>query len=170
MTAAAQPVIHLVAGSTGAGKTTYALALAERTGSLRFSIDDWMTGLFWADSPQPIEYAWAIERVGRCEALIWKTALDAARRGLGSVLDLGFTRAEHRVRFADLAREAGLPVVLHFVDVPAETRWARVQGRNAERGETFAMNVDRAMFDFMEGLWEPPGEDEMAALNGVRLV
>ena len=87
---------------------------------------------------------------------------------MGSVLDLGFARAEHRAKFADLAREAGLPVVLHFVDVPAETRWARVQGRNAERGETLAMDVDRAMFDFMEGMWEPPGEGEMAALNGVR--
>ena len=167
-TAEPQPIIHLVAGSTGAGKTTYARALAERTGSLQFSIDDWMTGLFWADSPQPMDYAWAIERVGRCEAMIWRIAAGAARRGSSWILDLGFTRAEHRARFADLARAEGLPVMLHFVDVPADERWARVQRRNAERGDTFAMEVDRAMFDFMEDMWEPPGEDEMAALNGVR--
>jgi len=39
-------LIHLVCGSTGAGKTTYARALSERIGAVRFSIDEWMTALF----------------------------------------------------------------------------------------------------------------------------
>ena len=43
----ARYLIHLICGSTGAGKTTYALELAERIGAVRFSIDEWMTALFW---------------------------------------------------------------------------------------------------------------------------
>jgi predicted kinase len=164
-----RPTIHLVAGSTGAGKTTYAIALADRERALRFSIDDWTSSLFWPDAPHPITYDWAMERIGRCEAMIWSLVLQAADHGLGAVLDLGFTRAEHRRKFADLAAAAGLPVFLHVLDVPAEERWARVEARNAEQGETFRMAVDRTMFDFVEGLWEPPDAAEMAALNGVRV-
>ena len=162
------PVIHLVAGSTGAGKTTFSMKLADAEGALRLSIDEWMTALFGPDQPQPIKFNWMMERVNRCEAVMWEVARDAARRGVGSVIDAGLTRAGHRRKFADLAAAAGLPVVLHHLDVPVEERWRRVERRNAERGETFRLEVTRPMFDFVEGLWEPPSEEEMAALNGVR--
>ena len=46
--------IHILAGSTGAGKSTYAAELCARTGAVRFSIDEWMGKLFWMDSPHPI--------------------------------------------------------------------------------------------------------------------
>ena len=164
----AVPTIHLVTGSTGAGKTTFAMRLAEEEGAIRLSIDEWMTALFEADRPEPIEFTWMMERVNRCEAQMWAVALDAARRGVGSAIDCGLTRADHRRKFADLARAAGLPVVLHWVDVPVEERWRRVERRNAERGETFRLEVTRPMFDFVEGMWEPPAAEEMAALNGRR--
>lgn len=40
-----RPLIHLVAGSTGAGKTTYARKLCAEIGALHFSIDQWMATL-----------------------------------------------------------------------------------------------------------------------------
>jgi predicted kinase len=165
-----QPLVHLVCGSTGAGKSTYALALAQRIGAVRFSIDEWMADLFWPDAPQPIEAGWALERIERCYRRIWATATSVAERGVPCVLDLGFTTRAARARFADLARTAGLGVRLHFVDVPVEERWRRVQARNAGQGGTrhLAFEIDRGMFDFVEGMWEPPGEAEMAALDGVR--
>lgn len=162
------PLFHLVCGSTGAGKTTYALALTERIGGVHFSIDDWMARLFWADSPQPIRFDWTIERVNRCEAQIVDMALKLAARGVASVLDLGFTRADHRAKFYAIAEGAGVGAQLHFVDVPANDRWARVTKRNAEKGETYRLDVTREMFDFMEGIWEPPTAGEMAARDGVR--
>jgi predicted kinase len=82
---------------------------------------------------------------------------------------LGFTKAAHRQKFAKLAVDAQIPVVLHVLDVPVEERWTRVEARNASKGETYAMEVDRAMFDFVETMWELPDAAEMAALNG-RLV
>lgn len=165
---ATNPTIHLVSGSTGAGKTTFAMKLADEEGAIRLSIDEWMTALFGPDQPAQIQFAWMMERVNRCEAVMSTVAADAARRGVGSVVDCGFTRAEHRRKFADLAAEAGLPVVLHWLDVPADERWRRVERRNTERGETFRLEVTRPMFDFVETLWEPPSKEEMAALNGVR--
>jgi predicted kinase len=167
-TAMAPSTLHLVCGATGAGKTTHAIALAEREGAVRFSIDEWMTRLFWADSPQPIRFDWAIERVNRCEGQIAEVALRLGALGVSSVLDLGFTRAEHRAKFEAIGRAAGLAVKLHLVDVDPEERWRRVQGRNADKGETYRLEVTREMFDFMEGMWEPPDDAEMARLRGVR--
>jgi len=122
-----KPVIHLVCGSTGAGKTTFSIRLAEQEGALRLSIDEWMVTLFGPDQPQPIEFAWMMERIGRCEMQMWAMALQAAKRGVGSVIDCGLTRADHRRKFANLAREAGLPVALHHLDTPAEERWLELQ-------------------------------------------
>ena len=163
------PQILLIVGCTGAGKTTYARALADDIGGLCFSIDEWMMPLFGPDVPEPIQFAWMMERVNRCEAMIWTTAQQAIARGLPVVLDLGFTKQEHRQKFRDLAAAAGLSAAVHFVDVSRETRWQRVQHRNAEQGDTFAMHVDRAMFDFMESLWEPPVQAEWQANNGRRI-
>ena len=161
--------VHLIAGSTGAGKTTYALALAKREGALRLSIDDWMTALFGPDQPDPIRFEWMMERIDRCEALMWALAEQEAALGRSVLIDCGLSKEAHRAKWADLAAAAGLPVVLHHLHVDAEERWRRVQQRNAERGPTFKLEVDRGMFDFVETLWEPPGAEEMARLNGVRV-
>lgn len=158
-------IICLVTGGTGAGKTTFARDAASRDGGVVFSIDDWMTALFWMDSPQPIAFDWTIERIARCEAVIWTTARDITARGVPVYLDLGFTTREHRDRFVALAQDASLPVQIVYVDVPADVRWQRVQQRNADQGATFAMHVDRAMFDFMEARWEPPTDEESAATS-----
>lgn len=159
----------LVVGSTGAGKTTYARQLAGDIGAARFSIDEWMTTLFWPDSPQPIEFDWTIERVRRCEEMIFAKAIALAGLGIRSILDLGFTTRENRDRFREMGAEQGLLAAVHFVDVPAEERWRRVEKRNSERGETYAMQVDRDMFDFMENMWEPPDEAECGLNGGIRV-
>ena len=158
--------VYLVAGQTRAGKTTHAIELAARVRGIRFSIDDWMTTLFWMDSPQPIEFEWTMARVGRCEAQILDQVKDLSKMGVPSVLDLGFTRSDHRARFAAEAQAMGATVGLHWLDISADARWQRVQQRNREKGETFTMTVDRNMFDFMEGQWQPPSDDELTLMNG----
>jgi len=163
------PQVILVVGCTGAGKTTYARKLADELGALRCSIDEWMVPLFGPDQPDPIRFDWMIERVNRCEAMIFAMVQQAATRGLPSVLDLGFTQKQHREKFRQLCADAGLDAVVHFVDVPRETRWQRVQDRNIRQGETYAMQVDRSMFDFMEQMWEPPTQDEWEAGGGCRI-
>ena len=167
----ADALIHLVCGSTGAGKTTYARRLTGETGGVLFSIDQWMTALYWMDSPQPLEPAWSIARVGRCMDQIWMVAGQVAARGIPCVLDVGFTRAQERSLFAERARDAGLTLRLHVVDVPAEERWRRVVSRTCGNGDTNQLNfaVTREMFDFVEAMWEPPTEEEMAACDGVRI-
>ena len=155
-------LINLICGSTGAGKTNYAIELTQRLGAIRISIDEWMTALFLIDRQQPIDPAWAMERISRCQDQIWSTSLQAARQGIPCVLDLGFTQKSQRSKFVALASDAGLLLQLHFLDVPATERWRRVEQRNAAKSATYQLtfNVTREMFDYVEGMWEPPADED----------
>jgi len=159
--------VHLISGGTGAGKTTYAIALASDTAAVRFSIDEAMTTLFDADKPEDASFDWYMDRIGRIEADIWRTATRIAPHSINIVLDLGFSLRDHREAFRARAEAADLAVQLHYLDVETEERWRRVEARNREKGETFRLEVTRTMFDFVDAMFEVPDSAEIARLNGV---
>ena len=111
--------------------------------------------------PEPIEFAWMMERVERCEQQIWSTAAGVIAAGTSVVLDLGLMRKTDRARVAEIAEAVELPIQFHFVTAPQDVRRARVLERNEVRGENFAMPVNQEMFDFIEGVYEAPDEAEL---------
>jgi predicted kinase len=154
-------IVHLVCGSTGAGKTTYAKALADRVRGVRFSIDEWMADLFLPDRPAQLSTSWASERAGRCEAQMWSVADQLLARGVDVVFDVGLSKRIHRDRFRNRAASVGAYCKLHYLDVDAETRRERVRQRNSHGAATFALVVTDEVFDFVEGLFEAPTDDEL---------
>jgi predicted kinase len=162
-------LLYFICGSTGAGKTTYSKILARRVGALLFSLDEWMTTLFWVDSPQPPRAEWAIERVQRCQTQIWETALKATHLSVPCILDWGFSARAERAKYFSKGKDAGLSVELHVLDIPADQRWRRVQSRNCENSATnlLPFAVTREMFDFVEKMWEAPSAAELIECSGV---
>jgi predicted kinase len=154
--------VHVVFGPQGAGKSTYSRRLADEIQAVRFSIDEWMNQLYGPDVPKPLNFAWVMERVRRCEKRIWATASEFARNGGDVVLDLGFMKIESRSEFVTLAQACALPVRLHFIDAPHDVRRRRVLARNSEKGETFSFEVTPAMFDFMEKEFQRPTDVELS--------
>lgn len=153
--------IHIVFGPSGAGKSTYARELARREPAVHFAIDDWMARLFAPDIPEPVEFAWMMERIERCEGQIWSTAAATLLAGTSVVLDLGLMRKADRARVREIAEAVELPFQFHFVTAPIEVRRARVLDRNEVRSETFAMQLTPEMFDFSEGVYEAPDDSEL---------
>lgn len=167
--------IVLVVGSTGAGKTTYSEKLAVKLSAVVYSIDSWMKALYWQDMPKNPDNAWFIEngswymdRIGRCESLILEEVSKRAKLNQKSILDLGFSTSNHRIKFIKALREMGIEAEIHYLDLPADLRWERVEKRNLEKGETFVMHVDRKMFDFIESIFEPPTAAEGAEVISVK--
>ncbi|MCG6904602.1 MAG: ATP-binding protein [Rhodobacter sp.] len=158
--------IHLICGLTGAGKTTYAESLRRDLAGVRFSIDDWNARLFFMDREPTSDFNWFYERVQRSCAQMRDTAEQVLEAGIAAVFDCGFTDLKERTIFYDWAQDIGRPVTLHFLDVARETRWARVQQRNTERGATFAIEVTPQMFDFMETIWQAPDAAEVQGTGG----
>ncbi len=154
-------IVHLICGATGAGKTTYARALADRIRGVRFSTDEWMANLFLPDRSEQLNLMWVVERTARCEAQMWSVADALLARGVDIVFDVGLSNRDHRDRFRYRAGHVGAESKLHYLDVEEATRRERVRLRNAQRTGTFAFEVTDAMFDFMEGAFEVPGDDEL---------
>ncbi|HEY0437549.1 MAG TPA: ATP-binding protein [Phenylobacterium sp.] len=153
--------LHLISGPIGAGKTTYAHALARREGAVAYVLDEWGARLFGPDVQGPLDFGWMMERLARCNALIWSTATDVLGAGTSVVLDLGLMRREQRERIRKLAQEAGLSMQWHFVDAPQAVRRARVADRNDTKGETFVREVPPQMFDMIEAMYEAPAPAEL---------
>ena len=124
-------------------------------------MDEWLTTLFHADRPPSHGFEWALERMLRCEEQMWSVADPLVARGIHVVFDLGLPRLEDRDRWRWRALRSGAAPKLHYLDVDIDTRRARVRQRNIERGPTFAFEVSDAMFDYMEGWFEPPTDDEL---------
>lgn len=149
-------MIHLVVGNTGAGKTTYSNQLKKKTKGIIFSIDQWNKTLFFPDKTPTDGLDWFLERIDRAESLMMILIKQLESAKTDSILDLGFSKIEHRDKFRSFAKEMGFDLKLHFLNISKETRLDRIFKRNDEKGDTFEFEVTQENFDFMENWFEVP--------------
>ncbi|RFN60519.1 AAA family ATPase [Marixanthomonas ophiurae] len=161
-------MIHLILGNTGSGKTTYATQLKRKTNGIIFSIDTWNNTLFLADKKPDDGLEWFLERIDRAEEVILTLVEQLENSKTDSILDLGFSKFEHREKFRKFADLNGYELTTHFLDIPKTTRLNRVMKRNKEKGSTFEFEVSRENFDFMESWFEKPTNLEM--IGGITII
>lgn len=154
-------MIHFIVGSTGAGKTTYAHKLARQRGAVLFAIDDWMHTLFFPDLEGEISFDWAMERIVRCEELIWQSALQVLSLEKEVILEISLSTRALREKHIQRAQASGMDYQIHYLDIDRHTRLERVLKRNTEKGKTYRFEVDEGMFDFVEDMFEPPAPEEL---------
>ena len=158
-------MVHVIYGPQGAGKSTLANKICIEQNAICFSIDEYMSRLFLADIPVPLDMEFIMERVKRCEGLIWKTVTDFERTGVTSVLDLGLLKISDRNRIKKLINFHGFEYLFHFIDAPLAQRKERVISRNVKTGSGFSFEVTSEMFDYMELQFEPPSNDELLEIK-----
>jgi predicted kinase len=114
----------LTCGLPGAGKTALARQLAADRGAVRLTKDEWL----WALGSTP----WDQPTREKVERELWRLAQEVLRLGLSVVLDFGLWARFERDEMRSAARRLGVPVELHFLDVPTDELWRRIEARNSQ--------------------------------------
>ena len=145
---------YLIHGYLGAGKTTFALALARRTGALRYSPDDHMVERHGHDPPAAHFDAW-LERIVAEQNLAWPQTLASGR---DVVLDFGFWTRAWRDDARARAHAAGAETKLYFVHCSEAVARERCLQRNLDPGKS--LYVSENTFDVLKARFEPLAADE----------
>jgi predicted kinase len=163
MTAVAQmsPHIHLIEGPVGAGKSTFAKAMATHSPCVHIALDEWFARLFSPDRPDGDVTSWYIQHKHRLVDLIWDHAQSVIAAGSNVALELGLIQRRARLDFYQRVESSALDFTVHVLDAPLDLRRQRVQLRNQDRGPTFSMVVPEHIFEIASRMWEPPDEFEL---------
>ena len=151
-----EPRLLLTCGLPGSGKTTLARRLATERHAVRLTKDEWLVDIGSSPWDEPTRV--------KVEQKLWQLAQEILRLGLSVVLDFGLWARVERDELRAAARDLGVGVELHFLDVPAEELWRRIEARNGEPPwESFP--IQRAHLDEWVGLFQPPDRSELALFD-----
>ena len=114
----------LTCGLPGAGKTKLATQLAEDRSAVRLTKDEWL----WALGATP----WDEPTREKVEHELWRLAQEILRLGVSVVLDFGLWAWIERDEMRSAARGLGVGVELHYLDVPTDELWRRIEVRNSD--------------------------------------
>jgi predicted kinase len=114
----------LTCGLPGSGKTTLSAQLAAERNAVRLTKDEWL----WALGSTP----WDEPTREKIEQQLWRLAQQILRLGLSVVLDFGLWARIERDEMRDAARALGVGIELHYLDIPTEELWRRIEARNSK--------------------------------------
>jgi predicted kinase len=156
------PRVHIIEGPVGAGKSTFAVALAPRVHGVHIALDEWFAQVFSPDRPGEKFVPWYLERKGRLLELICHHSRRVLGSGTDVILELGLIQRQQRLEFCHRLRADGFDLVLYILDEPRDVRRERVRLRNTEKGSTFSMVVPDHVFELASDMWEAPDDIEQS--------
>lgn len=112
----------LTCGLPGAGKSTLARRLAAERSAVRLTKDEWL----WALGSSP----WDTTTREKVEQELWRLAQEILSLDLSVVLDFGLWARVERDEMRSVARGLAVGVELHYLQVPTDELWRRIEVRN----------------------------------------
>lgn len=150
-----KPVVYMICGFIGAGKTTFAKKLEMKTGAIRITKDEWLIKLF-GHNPRIKGFEEYDEKI--CE-LSNNIAFKFVEHGLNVIIDDGFWVKKQREEMKKRIKKAGAKAVLYYVKCPMDVMKERVVNRSNNLTKD-SFEIDEELFDSYVKYWEPPGKDE----------
>ena len=150
-----KPIVYLICGFIGAGKTTFAKKLEKKTGAVRITKDEWSIRLIGNDPTIDGYEEWDRKIIGLSRDI----AFYLAEKGIDVIMDEGFWAKEQRDELRRKIDAIGANAVMYYVETPIETIRERIVGRNNNFTKD-SFQISREMLDNYLTYWQPPREDE----------
>ena len=157
-----KPILTLMVGLPGAGKTTLAKELEQATGAVRFTPDEWHLFLFGDDFHDPREHALHDQRHDRVEELQWRLGKRLLAQGVSVILDFGFWAKEQREEKYREAQALGVEFSLCYVHAPLEELCRRLEARVQAGQKDVFQTITREDMEQWAALFQEPDEEELA--------
>ena len=149
------PTLHLVCGKIASGKSTLTASLASAPQTVRISEDTLLAQLYPGQVASLADY---VACAARLRATVAPLALQMLRAGVSVVLDFPANTPASRAWMRELFQQAGVPHVLHYLDVTDDECKARLRRRNASGLHPFS--TSDAQFDEITRHFTPPDASE----------
>jgi predicted kinase len=148
--------LHLFCGKAGSGKSTLAKAVADAGNGTLISEDVWLAHLYGDEMQTFDDY----RRVSlRLRKVIGPHVVDLLRSGRTVVLDFPANTRAARAWLRSLSDAAGVPHLLHVMDMSDATCLQRIDQRNQQRPEG-SHHLTPEQFVHISSFFEPPAPDE----------
>ena len=149
------PVLHMVCGKIGAGKSTLTRRLAAQPKTVLICEDDWLARLYPNQIRALVDYVRCAGRLrevmaGHIEALLLT--------GTSVVLDFPSNTPSTRSWARGIFQKAGASHLLHYLDIPDEICKARLRARNLSGEHPF--ETTDAEFDQITSHFVEPAAQE----------
>jgi predicted kinase len=143
------PVLIIVCGLPGSGKTTMARQQAAERNGIRLCPDDWLEALGIS--------LWDEQLRDRVERLQWELGQELLRLTNVVIIEWGTWGSDEREQLRRHARLLGARVELIFLDPPLDELWRRIERRGQEEPA-----ISRSDLDRWDEIIQRPDAEELA--------
>lgn len=141
-----QPILYIICGFLGAGKTTYSQKLAKEMGAVNLNPDEYCMKLF---TQEEYEQNWN-ECFSKTIDYLWEKVNEYAKQKKSVIFDMGFWTKQSRYEAAEKAKQSGFLPIIHYLYASEKILKERISKRKGAIADYNLKHFDELKMQFEE--------------------